>query len=66
MRNYAQEILEFYKYVWSFYNLDNGLYPIASDEVIQKSVNTYIESKPLSKIYFDSIDREQVRTIIGK
>ena len=64
MRNYAEEIKLFYEYVWLFYNLESGLYPIATDKRIQEAVNQYLESKPLSQIYFDSLDRESVRQII--
>lgn len=64
MRNYAEEIKLFHEYVWLFYNLESGLYPIATDKRIQEAVNQYLESKPLSQIYFDSLDRESVRQII--
>jgi hypothetical protein len=64
MRNYGEQIKEFYEYVWTFYNSESGIYPIASDDVIQRSVNQYLESKLLSEIYFDSHDREMVREII--
>jgi len=64
MRNYAEEIKEFYKNIWKFYNIKTGIYPIATDKKIQQAVNQYIESKPLSQIHFDSFDREQVRTIL--
>ena len=64
MRNYAEEIKLFHEYVWLFYNLESGLYPIATDKRIQEAVNQYLESKPLGQIYFDSLDRESVRQII--
>jgi len=64
MRNYAKEIAEFYEYVYSFYNLENGIYPIATSERIQEAINQYLESKPLGEIHFDSLDREFVRKII--
>jgi len=64
MRNYFEEIKKFYGYVWEFYNLESGIYPIATDEKIQESVNIYLESKPLGEIHFDSFDRESVRMII--
>ena len=64
MRNYWQEIKDFYIYVWKFYNMESGLYPIATDKRIQQAVNEYLESKPLGEIYFDSFDRECVRKII--
>ena len=64
MRNYAEEIQKFYEYVWSFYNDESGIYPIATTKRIQQAVNEYLESKPLGEIYFDSFDRESVRMII--
>lgn len=62
--NYANEIQKFYKYVSDFYNNVDGIYPIATKERILEAVNQYLESKPLSQIYFDSFDRESVRMII--
>lgn len=64
MRNYAKLIQEFYVYCWQFYNLDTGIYKIATAKRIQEAVNEYLASKPLSQIEFDSIDRELVRKII--
>jgi len=64
MRNYWEEIKKFYEYVWEFYNLESGVYPIATDERIQEAVNQYLESKSLKDIEFDSLDRERVREII--
>lgn len=62
--NYANEIQKFYKYVSDFYNNVDGIYPIATKERIVEAVNQYLESKPLSQIYFDSFDRESVRMIL--
>lgn len=64
MKNYPVLIREFHKYCQIFYNDKNGLYPIATKKYITQCVNQYLESKPLSQIYFDSFDREEVRTII--
>lgn len=64
MRDYGKLIKEFYNYVWQFYNKQSGVYPIASNERIWEACNQYLESKPLSEIYFDSFDRECVRQII--
>lgn len=63
-KNYSKLINEFYEYVNEFYNFENGVYPIATTERIIEACNQYLESKPLSEIYFDSFDREQVRSII--
>lgn len=64
MRNYPQLIKEFEQYCQAFYNDKTGLYPIATKKYIKQCVAKYIESKPLSQIYFDSFDREEVRIII--
>ena len=64
MRNYTELIAEFVGYVTAFYNDKDGIYPIATKKRIKEAVNIYLESKSLSEIYFDSLDREQVRKII--
>ena len=64
MKNYSNEIQNFYSYVNSFYNDVDGIYPIATTQRIIQSVNQYLESKPLGEIYFDSFDRESVRMIL--
>ena len=64
MRNYSEEIQNFYNYCYEFYNNKTGIYPIATPERIAEAVNQYLESKPLGEIYFDSFDRESVRIII--
>ena len=66
MKNYSQEIQNFYDYVCEFYNHKTGVYPIATEKTIYKYVNQYLESKPLNEIYFDTIDREHVRLLINK
>ena len=64
MKNYPTLINEFTDYVISFYNNKNGIYPIASIDKIKGAVNKFLESKPLSKFHFDSLDRETVRCIL--
>lgn len=64
MRNYPELIEEFIFYVNSFYNDQDGIYPIATKERIKEAVNIYLESKLLGEIYFDSTDREFVRSIL--
>ena len=65
--NLIAEIKNFYEYCNDFYNIKNGLYPIATKKEIIKAVDTYITraNKPWN-LEFDSMDREQVRVIIGK
>ena len=64
MKNYSIEIQKFYNYLLDFYHIEDGIYPIASTQRIVEAANEYLESKPLSQIYFDSLDRESVRKII--
>jgi len=64
MKNYSKLIKEFYENVISYYSIDNGtdpIVPIATNERIIEVINEYLESKPLSEIWFDSIDRIYVR-----
>ena len=65
--NLIAEIKNFYEYCYNFYNNKNGVYPIATKKEIIEAVNTYITqaNKPWN-LEFDSMDREQVRVIIGK
>ena len=64
MKNYSIEIQKFYNYLFDFYHIEDGIYPIATTQRIVEAANEYLESKPLSQIYFDSLDRESVRKII--
>ena len=64
MRNYVKEIKDLQIYVREFYNNTNGIYPIANSIQIQDAVMKYLESKPLTEIEFDSLDRENVRAIL--
>jgi len=63
---YVNSILQFYQYVCEFYNSTDGIYPIASRNLIGEAIDEYLESKPLKEICFDSHDREMVREIIEK
>ena len=70
MRDYAILINEFYNLVSNFYSKKYGIYPIASEAIIQLSVNNYLEktleTTPLREIKFDSVDRDKVKDIIEK
>ena len=50
----------------NFYSKKYGIFPIASEAIIQLSVNNYLEKTPLREIKFDSVDREKVKDIIEK
>ena len=62
--NYLELIFEFYNYCGTFYDINDGIYPIAEKRVIIESCDDYLRTKKLSEIEFDSFDRECVRTII--
>tara|TARA_R100000773_G_C4127847_1_gene60126 strand:- start:63 stop:296 length:234 start_codon:yes stop_codon:yes gene_type:complete len=66
MKDYAILIHKFYNYVSDFYSTKYGTHPIASEAIIQLSVNNYLEKTPLREIKFDSVDREKVKDIIEK
>jgi len=66
MRDYAILINEFYNLVSNFYSKKYGIFPIASETIIQLSVNKYLEETPLREIKFDSVDRDKVKDIIEK
>ena len=70
MKDYSILIYEFYNLVSNFYSKKYGIYPIASEAIIQLSVNNYLEktleTTPLREIKFDSVDREKVKDIIEK
>lgn len=61
-----KEFIHFVKYVDSFYNDVNGIYPIATSDQIEnaciKFVANAIEKK--TELHYDSIDRESVRKIL--
>ena len=70
MKDYSILIYEFYNLVSNFYSKKYGIYPIASEAIIQLSVNNYLEktleTTPLREIKFDSVDRDKVKDIIEK
>ena len=70
MKDYSILIYEFYNLVSNFYSKKYGIFPIASEAIIQLSVNNYLEktleTTPLREIKFDSVDREKVKDIIEK
>ena len=70
MKDYSILIYEFYNLVSNFYSKKYGIFPIASEEIIQLSVNNYLEktleTTPLREIKFDSVDRDKVKDIIEK
>ena len=65
-----KKLNEFYNLVSNFYSKKYGIFPIASEAIIQLSVNNYLEktlkTTPLREIKFDSVDRDKVKDIIEK
>ena len=70
MKDYSILMHEFYNLVSNFYSKKYGIFPIASEAIIQLSVNNYLEktlkTTPLREIKFDSVDRDKVKDIIEK
>ena len=60
------KLLEFYEYVCSFYSIEFGIYKIASCQEVIKAIDKYCSEKKLSELYFDSVDRENIRFLIDK
>jgi hypothetical protein len=52
--------------IFTIYNIENGIYPIATSEEIEAAIGEYLTSPHEVDIQFDSFDREQVRNIIGR
>ena len=70
MKDYSILIYEFYNLVSNFYSKKYGIFPIASEAIIQLSVNNYLEktleTTPLREMKFDSVYRDKVKDIIEK
>jgi hypothetical protein len=62
--NFLQELNQFILVCNSFYDLDKGIYPIATKEQIENAIGEYLTSPHTIDIQFDSIDREKVREIL--
>jgi hypothetical protein len=65
-RSFLIELQNFITYCNDFYNIENGIYPIATSEEIEAAIGEYLTSPHQVDIQFDSFDREQVREIIGR
>jgi len=60
----VEEVTQFIDYVNSFYNIETGIYPIATYDEIVEAVGEFIKTPTDIPIEFDSLDRERVRKII--
>jgi hypothetical protein len=65
-RSFLIELQNFITYCNDFYNIENGIYPIATSEEIEAAIGEYLTSPHEVDIQFDSFDREQVRELIGR
>ena len=61
-----KDFLDFTEYVYCFYNNENGIYPIANRKQIEQAIYKYITDPKNNIIEWDSMDRENVRTILEK
>lgn len=62
--NFLILLHEFISYCNDFYNIENGIYPIATRDEIINAIGQYMTDPHTIDIQFDSIDRENVRKII--
>jgi len=60
------EIIEFKNYCYEFYNINYGIYKIATNKEIDNAIMKYFFISNYKDIDFDSIDRENVRIILNK
>ena len=60
------DIIEFKNYCYKFYNINYGVYPIATNRDIDHAIMKYFFISNYKDIEFDSIDRENVRIILNK
>ena len=63
-RNFLNELNLFIEYCNDFYNIENGMYPIAKRSEIINAIGEYLTQPHEFEIQFDSIDREKVREIL--
>jgi hypothetical protein len=62
--DFLSELNKFIEYCNGFYNIKDGIYPIATKDEIINAVGEYLTEPHQIEIQFDSIDREMVRKII--
>jgi hypothetical protein len=63
-QNEGSEVERFTRYVNEFYNIEGGLYPIATTEEIETAIQQFLNTPTDCPIEYDSFDRERVRTIL--
>lgn len=60
----ANDINKFIEYCNEFYNIETGIYPVATKGDIIKAIGQYMSKTNGNDIHFDSLDRERVREIL--
>ena len=63
-RNFLNDLSLFVEYCNDFYNIKNGMYPIAKRSEIINAIGVYLTQPHEFEVQFDSIDRENVRMIL--
>ena len=58
------ELVQFIEYCNEFYDIETGIYPVATKKDIIKAIGQYISKTNEKDIHFDSLDRERVREIL--
>jgi len=58
------ELVQFIEYCNEFYDIETGIYPVATKKDIIKAIGQYISKTNEKDIHFDSFDREKVREIL--
>jgi len=58
------ELVQFIEYCNEFYDIETGIYPVATKKDIIKAIGQYISKTNGKDIHFDSFDREKVREIL--
>jgi hypothetical protein len=58
------ELVQFIEYCNEFYDIETGIYPVATKKDIIKAIGQYISRTNGKDIHFDSFDREKVREIL--
>ena len=58
------ELVQFIEYCNEFYDIETGIYPVATKKDIIKAVAQHISRTNGKDLHLDSFDREKVREIL--
>ena len=59
----VEKLKAFTEYCNEFYNIEIGIYPIATREEIEEAIFEYVTKPRTIPLDFDSIDREQLHIL---